>query len=98
MDIIGNKIIAVAKKDGLKNAFENIYKYMIDGTKSSRKPFHYCTLATIENNIPQQRTMVSQKVINDKNNVYKKRKLYTPDTKSLKATRKEKKQILRFHY
>ena len=72
MDIIGNKIIAVAKKDGLKNAFENIYTYMIDGTKSSRKPFHYCTLATIENNIPQQRTMVSQKVINDKNNVYKK--------------------------
>ena len=27
---------------------ENIYTYMIDGTKSSRKPFHYCTLATIE--------------------------------------------------
>ena len=27
MDIIGNKIIAVAKKDGLKNAFENIYTY-----------------------------------------------------------------------
>ena len=40
-----------------------------NGAKSSSKPFHYCSLATVNEGVPSQRTMVLQKVTNARQNV-----------------------------
>jgi hypothetical protein len=82
--IIGRKIIQIAEVEGLQKAFKAVWKYLDDGAKSSRKPFHYCSLATVENDIPQQRTMVAQKVIAGSGNVHKKIRFHT-DSRSPKA-------------
>ena len=65
---IGTSISYIAEKEGLDVAFSSLWEVLENGAKSSRKPFHYCSLATINAGAPSQRTMVLQKVTNIREN------------------------------
>ena len=41
---IGTTISLIAEKEGLDIAFSGIWEVLKKGAKSSRKPFHYCSL------------------------------------------------------
>ena len=66
---IGTTISLIAEKEGLDIAFSSIWEVLENGAKSSSKPFHYCSLATVNAGVPSQRTMVLQKVANARKNV-----------------------------
>jgi pyridoxine/pyridoxamine 5'-phosphate oxidase len=46
----------------IEEVFKSVQNELINGTSKKGHPFRYFTLATIENNIPQQRTVVLRKV------------------------------------
>ena len=66
---IGTTISLIAEREGLDIAFSSLWEVLEKGAKSSRKPFHYCSLATVNEGVPSQRTMVLQKVTNARQDI-----------------------------